>query len=150
MVWQVLLGPVMDIGKEYLKGRKKLKSAKLDMQLASMQNKARLLADHQSHNNSWEMAQLEDKDKWLRRFSFLAFSAPFIVAIFAPEQVALYFNEAISSVPMWWQKTYMAITGAIWGLSSLKNTVPGLLEGLLKPNPHAKPQPQPQGKPNES
>lgn len=106
--------------------------AKHAMKLAEMQNKARLLADQETNNHAWEMANLTDKDKWLRRLSFGMFAAPFVVAMFAPSHVEVYFHTAINSVPVWWQKTFMSITGGIWGLSSLKNIVPGIVDVFKK------------------
>jgi hypothetical protein len=60
------------------------------------------------------------------------FTAPFVVAIFSPEQVQQYFDHAIKSVPEWWQKSYIAITGGIWGISSLKNVVPAVIAGVKR------------------
>lgn len=114
----------------WLTGRQQKQKAKLEMQLAEMNNKARLLADKENNNHAWEMANLMDKDKWLRRISFAMFSSPFLVALISPEHVAIYFNTAIKSVPVWWQQTFMAITGGIWGLSSLKNIVPAVMDSI--------------------
>ena len=131
-MWNFLFGGISSLVKTWLDGRNKKSQAKLEIQLAEMQNKARLLADKQSNNHAWEMANLMDKDKWLRRLSFTMFSAPFLVAIVAPAHVADYFQHAIDAVPLWWQQTYMAITGGIWGISSLKNTVVGMVGELKK------------------
>jgi len=127
----VLSGLIGLIG-TWLKGRKDKHKAKLEIELAEMQNKARLLADKESNNHAWEMANLTDKDKWLRRISFAMFASPFVVALVAPDHVAAYFNTAIDSVPVWWQKTFMSITGGIWGLSSLKNILPGVVDVFKK------------------
>lgn len=105
--------------------------AKHDVTMAGMENRARLLRDEQSYNYEWEMATLEDKDKWLRRVSFSAFFLPFVVAIVSPEAVRDYFEVALASIPEWWQNVYIAITGAVWGLSSLKNTLGSTIGSLL-------------------
>jgi hypothetical protein len=127
-----IAGGILGIVKQWITGRAQTQIAKQDILLAEMQNKARLLLDQQSNNHAWEMAVLTDKDKWLRRLSFTMFAAPFFVAIIAPAHVADYFQTAIHNVPEWWQKTFMAITGGIWGLSSLKNVLPGILEAFKK------------------
>lgn len=127
-----LIGGISNIFSTWLSGRQKKQEAVLQMQLAEIKNRARLLASKEENNHAWEMANLTDKDKFLRRLSFLMFSSPFIVAIFFPEHIKLYFEHSISSVPVWWQKTFMAITGAIWGLSSLKNVLPGIVEVFRK------------------
>lgn len=110
----------------------KTREAKNAMKLAELKNKARLLADKQSNNHSWEMANLTDKDKWLRRASFVMFISPFVVAIFSPEHVRLYFEQAIAAVPNWWQETFVAINGAIWAISSLKNTIVSFVGEMRK------------------
>jgi len=116
----------------WINGKQKASAARAELRLAELKNKARLMADQQSNNHAWEMANLAEKDKWLRRLSFIMFASPFFVAIFAPDHVKIYFEGAISAVPLWWQKTFMAITGGIWGLSSLKNIIPGIVDVFKK------------------
>lgn len=114
----------------WFKNKQEIQKANAEMKLAELKNKARLLIDKETNNHAWEMANLVDKDKWLRRISFGIFAAPFFVAIFAPEHVAIYFKDAIGVVPEWWQKTFVAIIGGIWGLSSLKNILPGIISAF--------------------
>jgi hypothetical protein len=123
---------LLDIGKAWLDGFNQKQKAKQDLELAELNNKQRLLLDTQSNNHAWEMANLTDKDKWLRRVSFAMFASPFIIAIFAPEHIQYYFEHAIAMVPEWWQKTFMSITGGVWGLSSLKNILPGVVDMFKK------------------
>lgn len=104
-----------------------LQKAKQQSQIAAEQNRARLLADKESNNHAWEMAQLTDADKVLRRISFSIFSAPFLVAIVSPQSVEHYFTVALSAMPAWYIQTYMGIIGAVWGISSLKNVVPQII-----------------------
>lgn len=127
-----IIDSLLGIGKTWLEGVTQKQKAKQDMQLAEMQNKQRLLLDESSNNHNWEMANLTDKDKWLRRVSFAMFACPFIIAIFAPEHIKYYFETAIAMVPEWWQKTFMSITGGVWGLSSLKNILPGVVDVFKK------------------
>lgn len=132
-----VIGGISNIFSTWLSGRQQKQKAKLDMQLAEMNNKSRLLQAKESNNHAWEMANLTDKDKFLRRLSFCMFSSPFVVAIFFPEHIRIYFQDSISVVPQWWQQTFMAITGGIWGLSSLKNVVPGVVAAFRKPRESA-------------
>jgi hypothetical protein len=127
-----VIGPLLDIGKTWLDGFNQKQKAKQDLDLAELNNKQRLLLDTESNNHAWEMANLTDKDKWLRRISFVMFASPFIIAFFAPDQVRYYFEIAIANVPNWWTKTFMSITGGIWGISSLKNVLPAVVSGLKK------------------
>ena len=80
-----LLKPISNIFTSWNDGRVKLKEKKIDVKHAIMENKARLARDSSSNNHDWEMANLEDKDRWLRRISFGMFSAPFVWALFDAE-----------------------------------------------------------------
>ena len=112
--------------------RQKLNAAKLETKLKIEANKQRLAMDTQTNNHSWEMANLTDKDKILRWGSFILFTAPFIVALFAPHHIELYFQHSLAPIPEWWKKTYMAMVGGIWGISSLKNIVPAIVDQVFK------------------
>lgn len=116
----LLLGGVVD----WFKGKQELAKAEVE-------NKARLLRDHQSNNHEWEMANLQDKDKYLRRISFCMFTFPFVWIYFDPQGAREYFVILDQFLPEWYKQTYMGITGGIWGLSALKNTVPSLVGGVV-------------------
>ena len=116
-----LVGGVVD----YVKTGQEIKKAEKE-------NKARLMRDTASNNHEWEMASLRDKDRRLRRISFSMFSAPFIWALFDPVGVETYFTIALSSVPEWWLELFGAMVGGVWGVSALKNTMPALVNGVVK------------------
>ena len=116
-----LVGGVVD----YVKTGQEIKKAEKE-------NKARLMRDTASNNHEWEMASLRDKDRWLRRISFSMFSAPFIWALVDPVGVETYFTIALSSVPEWWLELFGAMVGGVWGVSALKNTMPALVNGVVK------------------
>jgi hypothetical protein len=113
--------------KGWMQGKQELQKAKQESEIAAEQNKARLLADKESNNHAWEMAQLTDADKSLRRISFAIFSAPFLVAIVSPLSVEHYFTVALSAMPVWYIQAYMGIIGAVWGISSLKHAIPQII-----------------------
>lgn len=121
---------IASIANTWLEGRNQKQKASQALDAAEVANKVRLLESENEYNSEWEIAQLRDKDKSLRWFSFLLISAPFIVAIFDPDAVNYYFTTALAAVPEWWVKAWMGIMGAIWGLSSLKNITPALLNSL--------------------
>ena len=120
-----LLGPVIGGVKDYVMSEQEIKKAEKE-------NRARLLRDKQSNNHDWEMANLTDKDKWLRRISFSMFSAPFVWALFDPLAVEAYFTLALSAMPEWYIQMYGAMVGGVWGISALKNTAPALVAGVVK------------------
>jgi hypothetical protein len=120
-----LLGPIVNGVKDYVAGEQEIKKAEKE-------NRARLLRDKQSNNHDWEMANLTDKDKWLRRISFSMFSAPFFWALVDPVGVEQYFNVALSAMPEWYIQMFGAMVGGVWGISALKNTAPALVAGVVK------------------
>ena len=120
-----VLGPVVNGVKDYM-------LAEQDMKKAEVENKARLLRDTKSNNHEWEMANLRDKDKWLRRISFAVFTAPLIWAGFDPVSVQAYFDVALKAMPEWYIQIVLSMVGGIWGISVLKNSVPALVGGIVK------------------
>lgn len=102
-----------------------------EIKAAATENTVRLLKDEQSNNAAWEMANLQDKDKWLRWASFTLFTYPMVWAAFDPTGAATYFNVTLAALPDWYKQVYLGITGGIWGISALKNAVPSLVSQLV-------------------
>jgi len=108
------------------------KKAQQKTKLAIEENKARLAIEKQSNNAEWEMAALYNSDKWIKRISFIMFSLPFLIAIIFPKAVSEYFTTAISSMPSWYVDTYIAITGSVWGISTLKTPIQQIIGSFKK------------------
>lgn len=83
-------------------------------------NQIRLALDAAQHNSNWEMAALAGRDRFLRRVSFSLFSAPMIWAAVDPAGARAYFTDALAALPDWYVTGYLAMLGAIWGLSELR------------------------------
>lgn len=132
MIWDLLSGTV-DFIKSWFLGKQEIAKKKQEMLMADLENRARLLRDRETFNHEWEMASLTDKDKWLRRVSFLMFAMPFFVAIFSPDYVKHYFEHALSSLPDWYIKIWIGINGSVWGISQLKNYIPQMISNVRKP-----------------
>jgi hypothetical protein len=115
-----LLAAAVSIGKGFFNDYQLSRENKRDIAKAITKNKIRLALNEQTNNQAWEMAQIEGKDKFLRRVSFFMLSAPFMVAIVAPESVSDYFTIALAAMPEWYQWMYMSIIGAVWGISEFK------------------------------
>ena len=128
---QALIAPVAILAGSWLKGRAAKSKAKADLELAVIQNKTRLALSENEANHDWEMAQLQDKDKWLRWFSYSMFTAPILVMVVAPEHGKRIF-ENLEYVPSWLIEIWIALNGAVWGLSSLKGVVPSVLGSVRK------------------
>ena len=136
MSWNPIAAVVEVVGGAYTSyqdGRTKIKKAKIDMHVAEIENKARLLRDEGSHNHEWEMASLKDKDKWLRRVSFAIFVWPITpIGVLFPETVAEYYTM-LSFIPEWNLQIIMIMIGGVWGVSELKQTIPLLTAIILHP-----------------
>ena len=99
---------------------KSKRADKRKLNAAVTENKIRLASSKQSHNQNWEMAQLEGKDDLLRRVSFVLLSFPIVWAFVDPVKVEAVFNTALAAIPDWYQYMYVAMIGAIWGISELR------------------------------
>jgi hypothetical protein len=123
---------IIDAWSSHKERKARLKEADMEIQLAEKQNRARLLQSESDNNHEWEMANLTDKDKWLRRISFTMFSAPFIWALFDPSGVKAYFEVALDAMPEWYIQLYAGMVGGVWGFAALKNSVPAIIGGIKK------------------
>ncbi|MDQ6970921.1 MAG: hypothetical protein Q9M16_10470, partial [Mariprofundus sp.] len=108
-----LISAGIGIGGEFLKGKQAITKAKAEKAAELIQSKT-------DNDHAWEMQQINAKDAWLRRGSFLVFSIPMIWAAFDAQAVSDYFTVALGSVPDWYVKAYMMMIGGIWGIAALK------------------------------
>lgn len=111
------IGLVQTLAREWMEGRQQAAAAKREVKAAAASARAAKM----KHASEWERRVLEGQDKWLRRGSFLLWSAPMLWAAIDPEGAAGYFAEALAALPPWYVSGYMAVTGAIWGLSEFKS-----------------------------
>ena len=116
---------------QYLKNRGEIKKAEHTRDIAIIDNQSRLAADKQNNNHSWEMASLQDKDKWLRWFSFFLFTTPILLVVVSPEQGQLVF-ERLKEVPDWMLTIWFSMISGVWGISALKDAIPQLIHGFRK------------------
>jgi hypothetical protein len=107
-----------------IKGKQELKQAILT-------NKIRLAASQSEYNHEWEMAQLQDSDKWLRRASFVIVFTPLIVNTFYPPW-ANHIFQSMNTLPPWYEQTIFYITAAIWGIHALKNPLATIVSSFKK------------------
>jgi len=127
-----MIGLITGLLKPVIGGVVDYVSSEQDIKKAERENKARLLRDTKSNNHEWEMANLTDKDKWLRRISFGIFTFPLIWAAFDPIAVQTYFDIAMNALPEWYVQIVLSMLGGIWGISVLKNSVPAMVGGIVK------------------
>ena len=115
----------------FMTNRKELKVAKHTRDLAIINNQARLAISTEQNNHSWEMASLQDKDRYLRRFSFILFTSPIFIAIVSPEQWA-DIKIQLETIPSWMLQIWFYMIAGIWGISSLKDAVPQIISSFRK------------------
>jgi|GEM_PF-6192509 len=77
-------------------------------------------------------AGLRDNDRLLRRGSFILLSIPFIWGYHDPEGVRAYFQVIQEAMPQWYVEAYMVILFGIWGISTGKNVVVGIIKAFRK------------------
>lgn len=126
----VLTG-LFGIGQQWLANRKEKQQAKHNRELAVINNQARLAQSEKDHNHAWEMASLQDKDKFLRVFSYFMFTSPILITIISPEHGGQIFTN-LEIVPNWLVQSWIAINGGVWGIASLKNVVPEFAHNLKR------------------
>lgn len=126
----VLTG-LFGIGQQWLANRKEKQQAKHNRELAVINNQARLAQSEKDHNHAWEMASLQDKDKFLRVFSYFMFTSPILITVISPEHGGQIFTN-LEIVPNWLVQSWIAINGGVWGIASLKNVVPEFAHNLKR------------------
>jgi hypothetical protein len=126
-----LLQPIAGLAGQWMSNRAEKAKAKHKLELNVLENKARLALAENEANAEWEMAQLQDKDKVLRWFSYTMFTAPIVITVVNPEWGRRIF-ENLDYAPSWVVEVWIAMNGAVWGLSSLKNVVPQVVGSIRK------------------
>lgn len=111
---------LMGLAGEYVTDWKQGRENQRQVEKAVAENRIRLAQAQETHNQEWEMRALEGRDTFLRRASFVAWSAPLAWAAVDAPGAAAYFRDALGALPEWYIGGYLAITGAVWGLSELK------------------------------
>lgn len=116
-----LLAVLTSVAGSFVEDWKASRQNQRDVARAVAENKMRLAQSAETHNEDWEMSALEGRDTILRRVSFLIWSAPMIWAAVNPSAASAYFKTALAALPGWYVAGYLSISGAVWGVSALKN-----------------------------
>lgn len=115
-----MIGAVLEIIKSGIGYFSETRKAKHDMKMAGIANRTRLLLSEQEINHEWEMKALETSSKGLKHLSFMLFAGPIIVTVVNPSYGGEIWRN-LEQVPDGFMQIYYAITGAIWGIASLKD-----------------------------
>jgi len=121
-----LIGEVIKQGVDFFSDKQKAKHA---VEIAVLDNAKRLAASKTSHNQEWEVHQLRNGDKWLRRISFTLFALPLLITVIKPAAGAQIFIN-LESAPDWYVQTFISINGAVWAIVELKHAAPQFVSGI--------------------
>ncbi len=124
MIWDgvVKIGELLVGGvKNHFENKQKLKQAIVD-------NKIRLAQSAQSHNNDWEMKQL-DNVGWKDDILFYAFILLFVWAGFDPDGATIFFTN-LKILPEWFIKTWFWIVASVIGVKKIGDYLPGMIKGV--------------------
>ena len=120
-----IISGVAAVGKQWLSNQAEKTKAKHTLDVAEINNRARLMESASENNHDWEMASLRASGLGLKWASFSLFALPIIFTVAAP-----FFDGNAAVAEMWlnfervpegWMKIYYAITGGIWGIATLKD-----------------------------
>jgi hypothetical protein len=117
-----LVGEVIGGFRDHFKDKREIKKAVTE-------NKIRLAQSEQSHNQGWEMKQL-DNSGWKDDILFYAIIGMFIWTGFDPDGSAKFFQN-LDQLPEWFVKIWFWVVASVLGVKKVGDYVPGLL-GAIK------------------
>lgn len=116
-----LLGTLFGGVNDHFKDKRALKKAVIE-------NKIRMAESTMSHNQSWEMKQLENSG-WKDDILFYAFIAMFIWAGFDPEGAKEFFTN-LNILPEWFIQTWFWLVASVLGVKKIGDYAPGMIKGI--------------------
>jgi len=111
----LLGGLVREVFEDWRQGRQ----LRREIKKAAAEYRIEQAKSAEAYRREWELRALEGGDRWVRRLSFAAWTAPLVLAASAPELSARLW-ERLGALPEWYVTGYLAITAAIWGLTELR------------------------------
>jgi len=123
-----MIGAIVTLGASVIEGITGHFKDKREIKKAVTENKIRLAQSAQTHNQAWEMKQL-DNAGWKDDVLFYAFLALFIWTGFDPEGAELFFQN-LSILPEWILKTWFWLLAGILGVKKVGDYVPALLKSI--------------------
>lgn len=119
-----LIGSLFSDGLSYFKERQKQKH---ETKMAVERNRQRLAESEQTHNQKWELRQLENNG-WKDDVLFYAAVGFFVWTGFNPEG-AKEVIKAWEVLPDWFLQTWGWIVASVVGVHKLGDSLPALLKG---------------------
>lgn len=116
----VLITALTAIASELVADWRQSRENKRKVKSAAAEYRAEQARSSENYRQEWELRALEGGDLWVKRLVLLLFSWPLIWAYFEPMAVEHYFNVTLASLPEWYKGAYLAMLGAVWGLTELR------------------------------
>lgn len=123
-----IIGPLIEIGNSIIGGIKDHFEARRKIKEAVTENKIRMALSEQSHNQTWEMKQIENSG-WKDDVLFYAWIAFFAWTAYDPEQARIVF-ENWKILPEWFLNVSGWIIGSVLGVKKLGDYLPPLIGGV--------------------
>lgn len=124
----VVLDAVFGLAKSGVDGIREHYEGKRKVKQAVIENKIRLAASAQSHNQNWEMRQL-DNTGWKDDILFYAFLAMFIWAGFYPDASSKFFTN-IEAMPPLFVKVFLWLIASVLGVKKIGEYAPSAIKGI--------------------
>jgi len=115
------IGEALGMVRDHFASKRRIKEA-------ITENTIRLAQSEQSHNQIWEMKQL-DNVGWKDDVLFYAFIAMFIWAGFDPTGAGVFFTN-LQSLPEWFIKTWFWVVASVLGVKKIGDYAPALIAGV--------------------
>lgn len=123
-----MISAIVELGSMIVGGVKDHFEGKRKVKRAIVENKVRLAQSEQSHNQKWEMMQI-DNTGWKDDVLFYAFIVMFVWAGFDPEGSKAFFNN-LNVLPEWFIKTWFWIVASILGVKKIGDYLPNAISGV--------------------
>ena len=123
-----IIGALIGIGESIVNGVKQGFESKRRIREAITENKIALAKSTQSHNQDWELKQL-DNAGWKDDVLFYSFILCFVWAGFDPEGAKEFFAN-LQVLPDWFLKTWFWLLASVLGVKKIGEYAPGMIKGV--------------------
>ncbi len=123
-----MITAVIELGKLVLENISSWIKGKQAINEAIVQNKVRLAQSEQSHNQEWEMKQL-DNSGWKDDVLFYSIIMMYVYSAFDPLGARAVF-ESWKVLPEWWLQITGWLVASVLGVRKLGDTLPALISGV--------------------
>jgi len=99
--------------------------------MAAIQAQTDILLDPNVRTWSWDMAQLNDKNKVIRMLAFLMFASPWFGYVISPDLGAII-ERGWTSLPDWQANALSGFCLAVFGMQHIHNFIGGTFSAISK------------------